>query len=222
MINALINKPVKWLSLRSLLRFLLVIKVSQSKHKHPFSKPSSHTCGCPAKNSGLTPNKFFKFHVEQTDVDPEYRAIMIAWNKKYICIKNIVLFYKSNVRNCKDDRWKRLKCNTWSDHQPISIGWNSVKPGGNFLDFGPIGLTILYSGCSDNFHFFCNNKFGKFHSETEPSVCKHAKNSPLGEIFIKNMIDPGWKLKTGTKFHTENRDLLVAESSNVNDNLQCG
>lgn len=54
------------------------MKVSQSKHKNPFSEPSSHICGCPAKNSGLTPNKFFKFHVEQTDVDPEYRATMTA------------------------------------------------------------------------------------------------------------------------------------------------
>lgn len=78
MVDVLINEPDKRPSLGSLLRFLLVMKVSQSKHKHPFSKPNSHTCGCPAKNSGLTPNKFFKFHVEQTDVDPEYRAIMIA------------------------------------------------------------------------------------------------------------------------------------------------
>lgn len=79
------NKPDKWPSFGSLLRFLLVIKVSQSKHKNPFCEPSSHTCGCPAKNSGLIPNKFFKFQVEQTEVDPEYRAIMIALEKR-ICI----------------------------------------------------------------------------------------------------------------------------------------
>lgn len=105
------NKPNKWPSLSSLFRFLLVINVSQSKHKNPFPDPSSHTCGCPAKNSGLIPNnKFFKFQVEQTEVEPEYLAIMIALKKNMYFIKiyiyieytiliNLMLYFFKNIYN---------------------------------------------------------------------------------------------------------------------------
>lgn len=217
------NKPGKWPSVGSLLRFVLVMKVSQSRHKNPFSDPSSQTCGCPIKNSGLTPNKFFRFHIEQTEVDPEYRAIMTALKMYFMktMFATNVKYQRCLIYNasCVNDE----KNFTWSDHQPISIGWNSVKPGGNFLHFvSPKGLGILCSGCSDNFHFLFNIKFGKPHRETEPSVYKHTRYSPLGEIFIINIIDSGWKLKLGMKFQIENRELLLTESSNAKDNLQYG
>lgn len=65
--------------LDSLFRFLLVMYVSQSRHKKPRSEPSSCICGCPAKNSGLEPKRFFKSVVEHTEVDPEHLVIIIAF-----------------------------------------------------------------------------------------------------------------------------------------------
>lgn len=53
--------------------------VSQSRHKKPRSESSSYICGCPAKNSGLVPKRFFRLFIEHTEVDPEHLAIIIAF-----------------------------------------------------------------------------------------------------------------------------------------------
>ena len=77
------------------------MKVSQSRQRNPEPENNSEICGCPERNSGLAPKRFFKSLIEHTEIDPEYLVMIIAWKATMVYESpNQEIDNKDVSRNC--------------------------------------------------------------------------------------------------------------------------